>query len=443
MKEYRPNSRVHGLAVTDRRTALKGAAALSLGAALPWSAAAMAEEALDPQALETLQTAMDAHAAEGYLPGATWLLHRNGETRVGTAGTYHPGGEGPAMARDTIFRVASITKPVTAALAMMLVEENKLLLDGPVDDLLPELAGPRVLRSVDAPLDDTVPAERPVTLRHLLTMTFGLGTVMLFPDEYPIQLAMRDAGVAPGATLPGMTADDYMRKLATLPLIAQPGEAFFYNNGLDVAGILIERATGKRLSVVMQERLFGPLGMKDTAFFVPPGKQDRLPPQYAPDFLEGSDELIELGPEEGVDFSAPPPLDSGAGGLVSTVDDYLAFCRMMLNGGELDGTRYLRPETVAEMTRDQLRPDQRTGPHAEPFMHGGGASWGLGMSVAVKRTQPWLNPGRFGWDGGYGTSAYTDPETGLIGIFFSQRMMNSPEPPASYVDFWTQAYKAV
>lgn len=432
-----------------RRTLLQTAAAsLALGATgLPIAAAQAAnttagkDGALSTDALKALQATMDAHVAEGFLPGATWLIHHKGETHMGTAGTFELGGGRP-MARDTIFRVASITKPVTAALAMMLVEEGKLSLDGPVDALLPELANRQVLKRIDGPLDETVPAAGPITLRHLLTMTFGLGAIMLFPEEYPIQLAMRETGLAPGFALPQMSSDAYMEKLGALPLAAQPGETFLYNNGLDVAGILIERATGKRLGAVMAERLFEPLGMKDTGFFVPEEKRDRLPPQYGPDFANGGG-LKVFGPQEGIDFTAPPQLDSGAGGLVSTVDDYLAFCRMMLNGGELGGKRYLKTETVAEMTRDQLTPEQKRGPHAEPFMAGGGAGWGLGMSVAVKRTKPWLVPGRFGWDGGYGTSAHTDPANGLIGIFFSQRMMDSPEPPRTYLDFWTQACKAV
>lgn len=428
---------------TRRRLLQSGAALLTLGITGHGKISmAQANEAGIAAANEAIGEAMRAHVSDGYLPGAVWLLHRKGRTETGTAGTFELGG-GKPMARDTIFRVASITKPVTAALAMMLVEEGRLALDAPVDDLLPELSDRRVLTSIDAPLGDTVPANRPVTLRHLLTMTFGLGAIMMFPEQYPIQAAMREAGIAPSWVLPKMSSDEYMAKLGSMPLAAQPGEMFLYNNGLDVAGILIERATGKRLADVMRERLFDPLGMKDTGFYVPSEKRDRLPRQYGPDFAANDGTPKVFGPDEGIDFSSPPPLDSGAGGLVTTVDDYLAFCRMMMSGGELGGTRFLKAETVAEMSRDQLTPQQKAGPHAEPFMAQGGAGWGLGMSVAVERIAPWLVPGRFGWDGGYGTSAYTDPENGLIGIFFSQRMMTSPQPPESYVDFWTHAYEAI
>ncbi|MCT7374754.1 serine hydrolase domain-containing protein [Chelativorans salis] len=435
-----------------RRSLLMGATAcLALGVAGLARAAGdgtqkrseMAGTAFSAEALQRLQAAMEGHVADGYIPGAVWLLHRHGETHVGTAGTFELGGGGRPMARDTIFRGYSIGKPVTAVACMKLVEDGVIGLDDPVGRFLPELAEPRVLKSVDADIDDTVPAERPVTLRHLLTQTFGLGAITVFPEKYPIQMTMREAGIAPSWVLPKLTPNEYMERLGALPLAYQPGERFLYNNGLDVAGILVERATGKRLGEVMAEWIFEPLGMKDTGFFVPPEKQDRMPPQYGPDFAAGDGTLKEYGPEDGIDFTEQPPLQAGSGGLVYTVDDYLAFARMMLNGGELDGTRVLQADTVAEMTRNQLTEEQRRHSDAEIFMMEGGAGWGLGMSVAIEKTMPWLTPGRFGWDGGSGTSAYADPETGLIGIFFSQRMMDSPEPPKTYVDFWNHAYEAI
>ncbi|MDZ5697948.1 serine hydrolase domain-containing protein [Chelativorans sp. M5D2P16] len=403
----------------------------------------MAGKAAMAEVLEALQEKMDRHVADGYIPGATWLIHHDGETHVGTTGTFEMDGAGKPITRDTIFRVASITKPITAATAMKLVENGTIGLDDPVDEFLPELARPRVLRSVESDLEDTVPAERPVTLRHLLTQTFGLGAIMVFPEKYPVQLAMREAGIAPSWVLPKMTSDEYMQRLGGLPLAYQPGERFLYNNGLDVAGILVERATGKRLGEVMREWLFEPLGMKDTAFYVPPEKLDRLPTQYGPDFAAGDGALIEYGPEQGVDFTAPPPMDSGAGGLVTTVDDYAAFQRMMLNEGELDGTHILKPETVAEMTRNQLTPGQMSTSDATMFMEDGGAGWGLGMSVILGETKMGLKPGAFGWNGGYGTTAYTDPQNRVIGMLFTQRLMDSPEPPMTYVDFWNHAYKAI
>ncbi|WP_036483785.1 serine hydrolase domain-containing protein [Nitratireductor basaltis] len=402
----------------------------------------MRQPGLDEDVLRHLAAAMDRHVEARLMSGAVWAIEQDGELHVATAGTFEMG-EGRPMARDTIFRVASITKPVTALLAMMLVEEGRLSLDGPVKDLLPELAEPRVLRSIDGELDDTQPAHRPITLRHLLTMTFGLGAIMEFPPRYPIQLAMQEAGIAPNWVLPRLTADEYMTRLGELPLAAHPGERFLYNNGLDVAGILIERAEGRSLGEVMRERIFEPLGMVDTGFWVPREKLDRLPPQYGPDFAAGTGETVKYGPERGINFAAPPPLESGAGGLVTTIDDYLAFQRLMLNGGVHEGKRLISEASLAEMTRDQLQPQHRNDPHAAFFMEDGGASWGLGVSVTLDRVHPWMTPGRYGWNGGYGTTAYVDPEKRLIGAFFSQQIMSSPSAPEAHRDFWSHAYRAV
>ena len=390
--------------------------------------------------LSAMHTVMEKHVAEGTIAGAVWAVHHQGETHVGHAGRFEMGG-GRAMARDTIFRVASITKPVTAVAALRLVEQGVLTLDGPVGDLLPELANPQVLRSVDAGLDDTVPADRPVTLRHLLTQTFGLGAIMVFPEKYPIQAAMREASIAPGPQLPSLTDDAYMERLGALPLAYQPGERFLYNNGLDVAGILIARAMGKSLGRALDELVFRPLGMNDTGFFVPADKLNRLPAMYFRNPQDG--ELTVMAEAAGGTGAARPVFESGAGGLVTTIDDYLAFARMMLNGGELNGERLLKPETFAEMTRNQLTDEQRQHPDATWFMFEGHASWGLGMSVGLSENRPLVMPGRFGWDGGYGTSAYVDPDNDLVGLFFSQQMMSSPSAPQTYVDFWTRAYRAI
>ena len=424
--------------LVTRRALFSTAAAFATFAAFP--SLAHASGKLSTTSLADLQAAMDAHVASGYLPGAVWAVEHDGELHVGAAGTFELGG-GKPMARDTIFRVASITKPLTAVVAMMLAEEGKLTLDGPVDDLLPELANRRVLRTLESPLDDTVPAVSPVTLRHLLTMTFGLGAIMVFPEAHPIQAAMREAGIAPGYVLPQLSSDAYMAALGSLPLAAQPGDRFLYNNGLDVAGILIERAEGMRLGAVMEERLFVPLGMKDTGFFVPADKLDRLPTQYGPDFANPG-AIKPFTPPEWTDFSQVPPMDSGAGGLVTTVDDYLQFCRMMLNGGEFGGRRYLTAESVAEMARDQLTEAHKADPMAAFFLSEGGGSWGLGMAVMTKQVHPWMTPGRFGWDGGFGTSAYTNPATRTIGILFTPRMMDSPAAPVTFTDFWSHAYRA-
>ena len=297
-----------------------------------------------------------------------------------------------------------------------------------------------MLKSLGSPLDDTVPASRAITLRDLLTLRFGLGAIMVWPSVYPIQKAMEERGVAPSWKLFDKSPDNYMKHLGELPLVHQPGEAWLYDTGLNVAGVLVERASGQKFSAFLQERIFGPLGMKDTGFFVPPEKIDRLAYYYMRDQAAGKFSLVNSA--EGGLFAQPPAFKSGSGGLASTADDYLAFCGMMLGGGRLGDTRILSRPTVALMTMDHLTEAQKTGGNADIFFNGN-TGWGLGMAVATRRDQPWLTPGRFGWDGGYGTSGYTDPQEGLIGVLLTQLMMDSPVAPRHFTDFWTGAYQAI
>ena len=239
------------------------------------------------------------------MPGIVALVSRRGETHVVTLGRQSLESDAP-MQRDTIFRIASMTKPVTAAAAMILVEQCKLRLDDPVDELLPELANRRVLKSLESPIDDTVPAKRPITLRDLLTFTFGLGAVMVWPARHPIQKAMQDAGVAPNPNPPDVSADEFMKRLGSLPLAYQPGERWLYHTGSDVLGVLIARASGQSLAAFMQDHLFGPLGMRDTGFQVPADKVGRLASNYMTD-PEGPHEahLLRRRPRQ--------PLEQAAG----------------------------------------------------------------------------------------------------------------------------------
>ncbi len=387
--------------------------------------------------LERLRGLLEANVERGDLPGFVALIHRHGQCHVMVGGTLALAGK-ERMQRDTIFRIASLTKPMLAAAAMTMVEEGSLRLDDPVDDLLPELADRRVLKSLDRPLDDTVPVRRPITLRDLLTFRFGLGAVMAFPARHPIQKAMEAAGVAPGPFGPTLTADQYMARLGELPLIHQPGERWLYHTGSDVLGILLARAADRPLADVLQERLFGPLGMKDTGFCVPAGKLARLACAYRHDAAAGGLVCLDRGKDGR--WSQPPVFESGGGGLVSTADDCLAFWCMMLDRGRHDGRRLLARPTVEAMTADQLLPSQKDG--AELFF-GDSKGWGFGFGVTVRRTDPWETPGRFGWDGGLGTSAYADPQEGLVGVLLTQRMMESPRPPRAFTDFWSGAYQAI
>jgi len=350
------------------------------------------------------------------------------------------GGSQP-MERDTICRISSMTKPVAAAAAMILVEECKLRLDDSIEPWLPELADRRVLKSIASEPDDTVPARRAITVRDLLTYRMGFGSVMAMPDTYPIQRLIREyriGGDGPPHPSQQPGADEWLRRLGSLPLIAQPGERWMYHVSGDVLGVLVARASGQSLGAFMRERIFEPLGMEDTAFHVPAEKIHRLPDVYV--FNRQTRTLDVFDAAANSEWRAEPAFESGGGGLVSTIDDYFAFSRMMLNKGRHGRERILSRATVELMTSDQLTPEQRAG--AEIFF-GDHSSWGLGMAVDIARREIYHTPGRFGWTGGLGTTAYTDPAEGMIGILFTQRMMDSPQPPQVMSDFWTLAYGAM
>jgi CubicO group peptidase (beta-lactamase class C family) len=345
------------------------------------------------------------------------------------------------MDRDTVFRIASLTKPVTAVAAMILVEECKLRLDESVEPWLPELANRRVLKSLSGRLEDTVPAARAITLRDLLTYRMGFGSVMAMPDTYPIQRLIREYRVGgDGPPLPALApaTDEWLRRLGSLPWLAQPGERWMYHVSADVLGVLIGRVAGQTFGAFLRERIFDPLGMKDTAFFVPDDKVDRLATSYV--FNRRTSTLDVYDGVANSTWRPQPPFESGGGGLVSTIDDYFTFCRMLLNKGRHGGEQILSRTAVELMTSDQLTPAERAG---SDIFFGAFGSWGLGLAVDIRRTDLYRSPGRFGWDGGLGTSAYTDPANEMIGILFTQRMMDSPEPPKVFTDFWTLAYVAM
>jgi CubicO group peptidase (beta-lactamase class C family) len=386
--------------------------------------------------LAGMHDVMAGHVEAGDMPGLVMLVSRGGETHVDTIGKIAI--DGAPMARDTIFRITSMTKPVTAVAAMILVEECKLRLDDPVDRWLPELADRKVLRAIDAPIDDTVPAKRAVTLRDLLTFRLGYGMIPVFPDRYPIQKAIAEAGFAPGPVFPSFPPDELMRRYGSLPLIYQPGERWLYNAGTEILSVLIARVAGTTLGDFFRERIFEPLGMKDTAFSVPQAKRNRFATSYARD--HATQKLTVFDDPVTGNFSNPPVFENGSAGLVSTADDFHAFAQMMLNGGRLGSERILSRPSVELMTTDQITLEQKLG--SEIFF-GDERGWGMGVSVFTRRDDLSHVPGRFGWDGGYGTSWYSDPNENLTGILLTQRMMDSPQPPRVMVDFWTSAYQAI
>jgi CubicO group peptidase (beta-lactamase class C family) len=388
--------------------------------------------------LDRMHDVMDGYVERGYLPGLVTLISRRGETHVDVIGTM-AFDSAEAMRRDTIFRIASATKPIVAAAALTLVEECTLRLDEPVDALLPELANRRVLRSLESPLDDTVPANRPITLRDVLTFRLGYGLIFAPPGQYPIQAALDDAGFSPGPQLPSIPPDELMKRYGSLPLLHQPGERWLYNSGSDILGVLIARATDMTLGDFLQERIFTPLGMKDTGFSVPANKLDRLPGSYWTNFETG--EFGVFDPGQGSRFASPPAFESGAGGLVSTVDDLFAFAQMMLDNGKFGNERILSRPSVALMTTDQLRPEHKVDSDFFPGFwdsHG----WGFGVAINTRRDGLAATPGRYGWDGGYGTSWYVDPAEDLIGILLTQRVWDAAGPLPTF-DFWTLAYQAI
>jgi CubicO group peptidase (beta-lactamase class C family) len=400
----------------------------------------MTTETLSKPRLERLHHVLSGYIQRADLPGLVALVSCHGEVHVEALGTMSVGDPAP-MKRDTIFRIASITKPITAVAAMILIEEGKLRLDDSIEPWLPELANRRVLRSIASEPDDTVPAQRAITVRDLLTSRMGFGSVMAMPDTYPIQKLIRELQIGgDGPKLPSQwpPAGEWLRRLGSLPWLAQPGERWMYHVSIDVLGMLIARVGGQSLGSFLRERIFDPLGMMDTAFHVPSDKIERLPAFYMFNHQTQTLELFDDVADSA--WRQEPAFETGGGGLVSTVDDYFAFTRMMLNKGRYGREQVLSRASVELMTSDQLTPQQREG--AEIFF-GANRSWGFGMAVDTRRDELFRTPGRFGWDGGFGTSAYTDPAERVIGILFTQRMMDSPQPPPVFSDFWTLAYAAI
>src|SRR6266496_1965327 len=390
--------------------------------------------------LGRMHDVMAGYVERGEVPGIVTLVSRRGEVHVDAIGTKAAGGSDP-MRRDTIFRISSMTKPITAAATMILVEECKLRLDEPLDRLLPELADRKVLKRLDAPLDETVPAKRPITVRDLLTFRMGFGQMMAPPDAYPILSAANEQQIGMGPPSPSTmpAPDEWMRRLGRLPLMHQPGEQWMYNTGSDVLGVLIARASGQPLETFLRERIFEPLSMKDTSFSVPEASLDRLATSYWTDPTSGK--LTIYDEAVGGQWSRPLAFPSGAGGLVSTIDDYLAFGQMMLSQGKHGGERILSRLSVETMTTDQLTPEQKAVSSLVPgFFDGHG--WGFGVSVITRRDDVAAVPGRFGWDGGLGTSWYSDPREDMVAILMTQRSA-FPLFSGVYLDFWTSAYQTI
>ena len=395
--------------------------------------------------LARVRDVLERHVDAGFVPGAVAVVARHGEVHIEATGNlaFEGTGSGTPMAADTICRIGSMTKPVVAACAMTLVEDGTLRLDDPVDEFLPELADMRVLADQDGPLDDTVPAQRPVTLRDLLTFTFGIGIVVAEPGTVPIADALNALHSDPGPP-----PQEWIRRLGALPLVYQPGERWMYHTAADVTGVLIARAAGMSFGDALRERVCEPLGMTDTAFSVAGESIGRLATAYQHDDATG-EVVVEDGPDGY--WSRPPAFESGGGGLVSTAGDFLAFASALLAGGTHDGKRVLSRPSVTLMTSDHLTPAQKAVSGFTPGYFDD-IGWGFGMSVRTRRTHlgpspgvsyPWAaSVGSYGWPGVYGTGWYNDPAEDMTTILMIQRL---PAPPGLPIllDFWTAAYQAI
>ena len=349
-----------------------------------------------------LQNLLETAVGSGRVPGAAALVAHGEDVEIVGVGEVEP---------ESIVRIASITKPITAAAVMILVDQGLVALDDPVARWLPELASPQVVRTLQSAIDDVVPAARPITVEDVLTFRAGWG----FPSDFSLPAAVELFQKLP-VFGPQETPDEWLATLAQVPMLRQRGEAWLYNTCSDVQGVLIARVSGQPLPEFLAARIFDPLGMSDTSFHVPSEKLDRLPPYRGPDLAPIDDGL----------WTEPPIFPSGAGGLVSTLADWHRFGRMLLaDGGEL-----LSPRSVRLMTTDHLTQEQRQA--SMLFLEGAG--WGFGGAVTPD--------GRYGWVGGTGTTAHVAQSTGTIGILLTQLQMPGPTPTQFMREFWQYAFGA-
>jgi CubicO group peptidase (beta-lactamase class C family) len=368
-------------------------------------------------ALAQIPPALQAVVDAGDLSGFVTLIWRKGEeAQVLTIGQRDIEA-GLPMTRDTLFRIASMTKPVTSIAALMLWEEGKLRLEDPISRWLPEFANMRVLKDAAGPVDDTYPAPREITVEDLMTHRSGLAYA--FTSVGPIGQLYEDTL---GPPLGGvMTPDDWLAKLGSLPLSYPPGERFHYSHATEVLGYLVARIEGKPLGQVLKERIFAPLGMSDTDFWCPPEKRGRMAKLYRID--PATDRLQDVSYPH---VDRQPMLEPGGGGLISTADDYLKFARMMLGKGEVDGVRLVKASTIEMMAENRLTDAQRQIPFMGiPFWLGQG--FGLGVSVITDpEQQAWMgagSKGAFGWPGAFGTWWQADPAQDMVMIYLIQNSM--------------------
>jgi CubicO group peptidase (beta-lactamase class C family) len=368
--------------------------------------------------VERIWRVLDGQVASGRIPGYTAAVRVAGRPEIHAGGRTAVDAGSRPMSSDTLFRIASVTKPIGGALTLSLVLDGVLALDDPIERWVPEARSPRVLVSPDAPLDRTVEAERPIAVRDLLIGTSGWGCIM---EQTPLQAAMLERGVYPSPLPRRLSGDEFVARLTALPLAFQPGAGWLYETGMDILGALLARATGTPLSDLITERITEPLGMTSTGFWTK--EPERLATAYRP----GPDGLEVLDPPDGA-FAAPPPFEELSSGLVSTAADVLRFYCAMADGG----APVLTAESVALLTADALTDAQR---HQAVEFVGPGRSWAVGTAVDVEVAEPWMAPGRWGWTGGTGTTAEVDPARDAVAVLLTQRAMTGPRD--GFDEFWT------
>jgi CubicO group peptidase (beta-lactamase class C family) len=377
--------------------------------------------------LARIGVAMQRHVDEERLPGAATLIARRGRVvHLETVGWADVEAR-RALEPGTIYRIYSMTKPITVVAALLLWEEGRFQLDDPIAAYLPELEGMAVLRGLERDVPVLTPASRPPTIRHLMTHTAGM-TYGALEEDTPAERMYAEAELL----RPDRTLAQMVSTLGRLPLLFDPGSRWLYSVSIDVLGRLVEVVSGQSLSRFFQERIFGPLGMADTSFAVPGAASGRLATLYGPAELGG---LTPIPAPCGRDFTRLEPMCSGGGGLVGTIVDYARFAQMLLSGGELHGTRLLAPRTVALMASNHLPPE--AGPYGNP-PHAG---HGFGLGVRVLR-DPGLagqldGVGSFGWSGLAHTDFWVDPANEVVGVFMAQLVAPTPG-----VGFRNLAYQA-
>ncbi len=397
--------------------------------------------------LNRLSKKLQDYVERDEVPGFVALIHRHGEEAYAEAIGWQDKEAQIPIQRKTLFRIMSMTKPVTAVAVLMLVEEGRLRLYDPIDAWLPELANRKVLRNPNGPLDDVYPAPRSITLHDLLTSRMGIGW-----GTHPLHLTLLDLLPAPVAKpldvehAEQLDPASWMALLGELPLVYEPGTHFLYHIAHEVLGVLIARVTGQSLETFFRERIFEPLGMVDTSLTIPPEKLDRLAVAYAPAPAGG---LMVIDHPQITGWTQAPLFPSGGAGLVSTADDYQRFVRMLLGKGELEGAQLLSRKAVEAMTTDYLTAEQ----HAQPFFDetdfDGSAMWtnkGYGYGVSIRTRQVGFGPGigSFFWSGALGSIWIADPQEDLVATLMLQlRGAQLPQSSKIPQDFCTLLYQAI